>query len=540
MSKERVWMERNAGTAEEPQWEKYLPKTVADAIYASDADGETRKIMDLVREEIQKVVGTAPEAFDTLQEIAAYIEEHEEVAAALQQAITDKADKVHTHADATQSAAGFMSAEDKTKLDGIASGANKYVHPTGAGNNHIPAGGASGQVLTYKASGEAQWANPQKTEYGEATTDAAGLMSAEDKEKLDGIAEGANKYTHPTTSGNKHIPIGGASGKILGWKADGEAQWVDDKNTTYSPATSETNGLMSAADKEKLDGIAEGANKYTHPSSHAASMITQDAAHRFVSDAEKQTWADKYTKNEVDNKLSALETKIDWKEAVETFADIATTYPEPEEGWTVSVNDTDTVYRYNGTDWVGISANTVPLATSSVDGKMSKADKAKLDGIATGANKYVHPSTSGNKHIPTGGGTGKILGWKADGEAQWVDDKNTTYSPATSETNGLMSAADKEKLDGIAAGANNYTHPTTAGNKHIPTGGSAGKILGWKASGEAQWVDDKNTTYNKATSSSDGLMAKEDKTKLDTLPTITFGAEYPDNAPANSIHFLAE
>ena len=346
MSKERVWMERNAGTAEEPQWEKYFPKTVADAIYASDADGETRKIMDLVREEIQKVVGTAPEAFDTLQEIAAYIEEHEEVAAALQQAITDKADKVHTHADATQSAAGFMSAEDKTKLDGIASGANKYVHPTGAGNNHIPAGGASGQVLTYKASGEAQWANPQKTEYGEATTDAAGLMSAEDKEKLDGIAEGANKYTHPTTSGNKHIPIGGASGKILGWKADGEAQWVDDKNTTYSPATSETNGLMSAADKEKLDGIA--------------------------------------------------------------------------------------------------------------------------------------------------------------------------------------------------AGANNYTHPTTAGNKHIPTGGSAGKILGWKASGEAQWVDDKNTTYNKATSSSDGLMAKEDKTKLDTLPTITFGAEYPDNAPANSIHFLAE
>ena len=540
MAKERVWMERNAGTAEEPQWEKYFPKTIADAIYASDADGETRKIMDLVKEEIQKVVGTAPEAFDTLQEIAAYIEEHEEVAAALQQAITNKADKVHTHADATQSAAGFLSAEDKTKLDGVEKGANKYTHPTGAGNNHIPAGGAAGQVLTYKASGEAQWADPQKTEYGEATPETPGLMPAADKAKLDGIAPNANNYTHPSTSGNKHVPSGGASGKILGWKADGEAQWVDDKNTTYSPATSETNGLMSAADKEKLDGIAEGANKYTHPSTHAASMITQDATHRFVSDTEKPTWADKYTKNEVDNKLSALETKIDWKEAVETFADIATTYPEPEEGWTVSVNDTDTVYRFNGTDWVGISANTIPLATSSVDGKMSKADKAKLDGIATGANKYVHPSTSGNKHVPSGGASGKILGWKADGEAQWVDDKNTTYSQATAEADGLMSAEDKEKLDGIAEGANNYTHPTTAGNKHIPTGGSSGKILGWKASGEAQWVDDKNTTYSKATSGADGLMAKEDKTKLDSLPTITFGASYPENAPANSIHFLTE
>ena len=353
------------------------------------------------------------------------------------------------------------------------------------------------------------------------------------------MAQGSG-YTHPDTPGNKHIPSGGSVGKVLGWKADGEAQWVDDKDTTYSKATTSADGLMAKEDKEKLDGIAEGANNYQHPADHPASMITEDNTHRFVSDTEKQTWADKYTKSEVDNKLSALETKIDWKEAVDTFDDIATTYPEPEEGWTVSVNDTDTVYRYNGTDWVGISANTIPKATSSVDGKMSKEDKAKLDEIEEGANKYVHPDTSGNKHIPSGGSAGKVLGWKADGEAQWVDDKNTTYSPATSEMNGLMSAADKEKLDGIAENANNYQHPDTAGNKHIPSGGAAGKVLGWKADGEAQWVDDKDTTYNQATTSTAGLMSAEDKAKLESLPTITFGAEYPENAPANSIHFLTE
>lgn len=44
-------------------------------------------------------------------------------------------------------------------------------------------------------------------------------------EKLEGIAEGANKYVHPSTSGNKHIPSGGKSGQILGWEADGQAQW---------------------------------------------------------------------------------------------------------------------------------------------------------------------------------------------------------------------------------------------------------------------------------------------------------------------------
>lgn len=37
----------------------------------------------------------------------------------------------------------------------------------------------------------------------------------------------------------------------------------------------------------KLTGIAAGANKYIHPSAHAASMITQDSTHRFVSDTEK-------------------------------------------------------------------------------------------------------------------------------------------------------------------------------------------------------------------------------------------------------------
>lgn len=36
---------------------------------------------------------------------------------------------------------------------------------------------------------------------------------------------------------------------------------------------------------------------------------------------------------------------------------------------------------------------------------------------------------------------------------------DTTYSVATTTANGLMAAADKTKLDGIAAGANNYTLP---------------------------------------------------------------------------------
>ena len=44
----------------------------------------------------------------------------------------------------------------------------------------------------------------------------------------------------------------------------------------------------TTTEKNKLAGIETGANKYTHPDTHPASMITQDSTHRFVSDTEKK------------------------------------------------------------------------------------------------------------------------------------------------------------------------------------------------------------------------------------------------------------
>lgn len=111
---------------------------------------------------------------------------------------------------------------------------------------------------------------------------------------------------------------------------------------------------------------------------------------------------------------------------------------------------------------------TTTYVDSVVEGKVDKvegkelstndyttAEKNKLSGIEANANNYVHPTTAGNKHIPSGGSAGKILGWASDGAAQWVDDHNTEYSDATTSTHGLMSAEDKAKLNGIAAGATN-------------------------------------------------------------------------------------
>jgi hypothetical protein len=50
-----------------------------------------------------------------------------------------------------------------------------------------------------------------------------------------------------------------------------------------------------------------------------------------------------------------------------------------------------------------------------------------------------------------------------------------------------------------------YVHPTTAGNKHIPAGGSAGQILRYSSDGTAAWGADNDTTYSVFTRSANGL-----------------------------------
>ena len=86
-------------------------------------------------------------------------------------------------------------------------------------------------------------------------------------------------------------------------------------------------------------------------------------------------------------------------------------------------------------------------ATASANGLMSKADKAKLDGIAAGATKVtVDSALSDTSANPL---QNKVIAAALDGKAG--------TAAATQSAAGLMSKADKAKLDGIAAGATKVT-----------------------------------------------------------------------------------
>lgn len=80
-------------------------------------------------------------------------------------------------------------------------------------------------------------------------------------------------YTHPTTSGNKHIPSGGSSGQILRWASDGTAAWGADNNTTYT--LSSFGVTATAAELNTLDGITATVTELNYTDGVTSNIQTQ-------------------------------------------------------------------------------------------------------------------------------------------------------------------------------------------------------------------------------------------------------------------------
>ena len=123
---------------------------------------------------------------------------------------------------------------------------------------------------------------------------------------------------------------------------------------------------------------------------------------------------------------------------------------------------------------VGAAGLKLNAATASTPGAMSAADKAKLDGIAEGANNYTHPAHTAHEsglYKVTVGAQGHV----SDAEAVTKEDitglgipgQDTTYQKATAEADGLMSKEHFAKVEGVAAGATKVEASTTVGNIKI-------------------------------------------------------------------------
>ena len=138
----------------------------------------------------------------------------------------------------TDSTHQFISQEQLDKLESIEEGANKYTHPTGDGNLHVPANSTDNNGKFLKSG-----SNP-------------GDISWQYLQKEDIV-------------------------KALGYTP------ANPSDITSDLADSQTDGLMSKENFVKLQGIEEHANNYTHPNTHSADMILETTDKKFISTEEK-------------------------------------------------------------------------------------------------------------------------------------------------------------------------------------------------------------------------------------------------------------
>ena len=248
----------------------------------------------------------------------------------------------------------------------------------------------------------------------------------------------------------------------------------------------------------------------------------------------KTSWGDKYTKNEIDNKFSTLETNIDLKESVATYSDIAKTYPNPADGWTVNIKDTDYTYRYNGTGWVAISANAIPKATTSVDGLLSKTDKAHYD------DAYSKRHTHSNKSVIDGITSTLVNNWNSakthadsahapsDAQANVIETvkvNGTALTPSSKAVNVTVPTKVSQLTNdsGYKTTDNNTTYSLSKSGSTITLTGSDGSKTSVSDSDTNTWRGiQNNLTSTSTTDSLSAFMGKQLKSMIDTLITTGY------------------
>ena len=155
-----------------------------------DALPTVSEVNTAISNAIDALIDGAPGTYDTLKEISDWIATHTSEYEALIAGLATKVDKVEGKGLSTED---YTTAE-KTKLAGIEAGANNYVLP--AATSSTLGGVKQGANVTIALDGTL---SATDTTYAEATTTAAGLMSAADKTKVNNMP---NIYVSPTQPQN--------------------------------------------------------------------------------------------------------------------------------------------------------------------------------------------------------------------------------------------------------------------------------------------------------------------------------------------------
>ena len=327
---------------------------------------------------------------------------------------------------ATQSAAGVLSAADKTKLDGL---------NTDSINDISVKSDANKATITFVSDNGNKEDISTTIDFPISTSSAAGTMSAKDKTELDRINT-ANFALGAVTPAASTVGIAASKTNVT----DGTTAA---NNITLPAATQSAAGVLSAADKTKVDRITGTNHVISQPTTTATSRVITITG---INPTDNKAVSSSITLPEVSETQAGLASASDKKtlNAIKTLGN--SSHLNDDNCWTrtasnVAINFTCTNVSGNSTDTDAKSKHSVNIgaASSTLAGVMTSTDKTELDRITT-ANFALGAVTPAASSVA-------IAATKTTISTGVSAANNITLPAATASVAGVMTAADKVKLD---------------------------------------------------------------------------------------------
>ena len=327
---------------------------------------------------------------------------------------------------ATQSAAGVLSAADKTKLDGLNTDSINDISVTSNANK---------ATITFVSDNGNKEDISTTIDFPISTSSAAGTMSAKDKTELDRINT-ANFALGAVTPAASTVGIAASKTNVT----DGTTAA---NNITLPAATQSAAGVLSAADKTKVDRITGTNHVISQPTTTATSRVITITG---INPTDNKAVSSSITLPEVSETQAGLASASDKKtlNAIKTLGN--SSHLKDDSCWTrtaydVAINFTCTDVSGNSTDTDAKSEHSVNIgaASSTLAGVMTSTDKTELDRITT-ANFALGAVTPAASSVA-------IAATKTTISTGVSAANNITLPAATASVAGVMTAADKVKLD---------------------------------------------------------------------------------------------
>ena len=385
-----------------------------------------------------------------------------------------------------------------------------------------------------------------------ATAATAGFMSAEDKEKLDGLEQvDVSKFVTKEDADATYAAITHNHDDRYYTESEVDSKLADKANVTHTHTIANVTDLQETIDGLEQDIAGKANISHTHDDRYFTEAEVTDKlsakanlSHKHdAGDIETGTILPDRLPSITDNKIVSLSASkltgtiptanlpsyVDDVVEGETTAD----FPKTGEAGKIYVaTSTNKTYRWGGSSYVEISASLALGTTSSTafrgDYGNTAYQHATAKGAAFGSGLYKI-TTNSQGHV-----TAATAVTKSDITALGIPgsdtNTNTTYELIKSGSTITLEGSDGSSTS-VTDANTVYTHPTTSGNKHIPAGGSSGQILRWSADGTAAWGADNNTntTYTLSKSGSTITLIGSDGSKTsvtdsDTNTTYTLGS----------------